>query len=283
MKHLVQVRRTRGRKAAGKSKIGGASSSYSTLSLPISNADQPKVSVIIPVMNERKTVQSVIRECRSVDPDTEVIVVANGSKDGTAELAHAAGAKVIHYPEALGHDVGRSIGAQHAKGEVLLFTDGDIVIPGSVLRTFVEAIRSGTDVALNDYSGAVDRKQVHSVVLAKYALNTLLERPELKGMSLTAIPHALSRKALEQIGSEQLAVPPLAYAIAITQGLELAPVRHVEVGRSNPRRAGRRRQGVDPLEHLIIGDHLEAISWVLNRSGPRAGRPDQERRRDVIR
>lgn len=251
--------------------------------LPIRNAGEPKVSVIIPVMNESKSIQSVIRECGSVHPETEVIVVVNGSTDGTGELAEAAGARVIRYREPLGHDVGRSIGALHAKGEVLLFTDGDIVIPGSVLRSFAEAVFAGADVALNDYSGAVDRAQVHSVVLAKYALNVLLDKPELKGMSMTAIPHAMKKSAAEQIGYEHLSVPPLAHAIAAVSGLRLAPARFVEVGRSNPRRRKRHKGGKDPLERLIIGDHLEAISWILGRAGPRAGHGEPARRRDVVR
>lgn len=280
---MVGIRRSRLRKHTGSGKSGWGASAFTAWPLPITNADRPKVSVIIPVMNERRTVQAVIRECRSVHPDTEVIVVANGSTDGTDRLAEVAGAIVVRYREALGHDVGRSIGALHAKGEVLLFTDGDIVIPGTVLRSFVEAVQNGADVALNDYSGSVSGKRVHSVVLAKYALNAVLGKHELKGVSLTAIPHALSRRAAETIGVEHLAVPPLAYAIAASRGLALKPVRYVEVGRTNPSRKGRRKKGKDPLERLIIGDHLEAIGWLLEQSGPRAGHPEQERRRDVIR
>jgi hypothetical protein len=278
---LVQVKRHRTGKP--RHRASTLSSSAGMLPLPIRNADQPKVSVIIPVMNECKSVQAVIRHSRSVHPDTEVIVVANGSTDGTRGLAEAAGARMIYYQEPLGHDVGRSIGALHAKGEVLLFTDGDIVIPGSVLRRFVDTILGGADVALNSYSGTVDRKQVHSVVLAKYALNVLLSKPQLKGMSMTAIPHALSRNAVERIGWEHLSVPPMAHAMAVAYGLKVEAATLVEVGRSNPPRRSRRRSGRDPLENLIIGDHIEAMGWLLNQAGPRAGHPDQMRRRDVIR
>lgn len=280
---MVLKKGSRRARTAAKYAAGLAAPSAPSLPLPIRNAEQPKVSVIIPAMNESRTIQAVIREARSVHPDTEVIVVANGSRDGTKELAEAAGARVIHYSQPLGHDVGRSIGALHAKGETLLFTDGDIVIPGSILRAFVEAVGSGADVALNEYSGHTDRKTVHSVVLAKHALNGLLSKPELKGMSLTAIPHAMSRRAAETIGLEHLAVPPLAHAVAAVKGLKLAPARFVEVGKTNPARRSRRKKGKDPLEHLILGDHVEAIEWLLNKTGPRGGYAEQAKRRDVIR
>ncbi len=280
---MVQVKRTRKGKAPFRRKTAALDVPAGGRPLPIQNADQPKVSVIIPVMNERRSIQAVIRAARSVHPEAEVIVVSNGSTDGTRQLAEAAGARVLFFPEPLGHDVGRSIGALHAKGEILVFTDGDIVIPGSQLRSFVTAVENGADIALNTYSGAVERMQVHSVVLAKYALNAVLDKPELKGMSLTAIPHAMSREAAKRIGFEHLAVPPLAQAIGAVSGLKLVPACYVEVGSTNPARRRRRKNGQDPLEHLILGDHLEAIGWLLEQNGPRGRFPDPPKRRDVIR
>ncbi|AHD04557.1 glycosyltransferase [Paenibacillus larvae] len=51
-----------------------------------------------------------------------MIVVANGSTDGTKEIAVRFGAKVISFGEALGHDAGRSICAKEARG-------GDRAVP----------------------------------------------------------------------------------------------------------------------------------------------------------
>ncbi len=249
---------------------------------PIRNSEEPVVSVIVPAMNERTTIGAVIRECRKVHPDTEVLVVANGSTDGTREIAEAVGARVIAVPEPLGHDVGRSIGALHARGKYLLFTDADIVIPGARLKPFIQALERGADIALNRYEGPKDRNHVHSVVLAKHALNAFLSAPGLGGVSMTAVPHAINRRALEVIGPEFLSVPPKAHAIAVFLGLRVEPVRYVEVGRSNPSKRRRKVLGKDPLEHLIVGDHLEALEWLLKRTGPRALRTDLGRKREVV-
>jgi glycosyltransferase involved in cell wall biosynthesis len=271
-------RNVRSRRRKRRTRIGAARRTRFTR---IRNSANPKVSVIIPVVNERKTIARVIRNAARVHPETEVIVVANGSTDGTKQLAERMGAKVIHYHEPLGHDVGRSVGASAAKGDILLFTDGDLVIPTSELRPFVQAVEGGVDVALNRYAGPTDKPRVHNVVLAKYALNAALHRSDLRGASMTAVPHAISRNALNRIGAEHLAVPPKAHAIAIVGGLNVQPVHYVDVGRINPKR--RRNQGVDPLERLIVGDHLEALHWFALATDPRGRHTDLSRLREIVR
>lgn len=243
--------------------------------------DDPVVSVIIPVMNEARTLGHVLRQASRVHPQTEVIVISNGSKDGSRELAARMGAKVISYDRPLGHDVGRSIGAKHARGAILLFTDGDIVIGAGDLIPLVQAVASGVDVALNQYRGPADKHEVHSVVLAKHTLNCLVSRPDLQGASMTTIPHAISRRALDVIGADALAVPPLAHAIACHSGLNVRGVHDIEVGRANPRR--RRTKNGDPLERLIFGDHLEAIRRLIDMTDDRGGKSDLTRIRAMVR
>ena len=243
---------------------------------------EPIVSVIIPVMNERRMIERVIREASRVHSRAEVIVVANGSSDGSAAIARRCGAQVIEFPAALGHDVGRSVGASAARGQVLLFIDGDMVISAEALRPFVHAVLSGgVDVALNDYSGPTNKKIVHSVVLAKHVLNALLQRSDLKGTSMTAVPHAISRRALEKIEAASLSVPPLAHAKAVHYGLVVNAVHAINVGMLNLPRVVRER--VNPLETLIIGDHLEAIEWLAEQTDRRGGFIDKLRKRELAR
>lgn len=245
---------------------------------------QPVVSVIIPVMNEQRTLAGVIREAAKVHPKTEIIVVANGCTDGSARLARRLGALVLEYKEPLGHDVPRSVGARHAKGDVLLFIDGDMIVPARDLRPFTAAVLSGMDVALNNYDGPVQSQEVHPVVSAKHTLNSFLGRPDLKGASLTAVPHAISRQSAIKIGFEALEKPPLAHAAAVLERLEIQAVHSVNVGRLNRSRTRLRQQGNgDLLTAVVIGDHLEAIQLLMNRLGPRGGFSDLGRRRERAR
>ncbi|WIV18563.1 glycosyltransferase [Paenibacillus polygoni] len=248
-----------------------------TRSIP---SDEPVVSVIIPAMNEESTIAEAVLEGRRIHPSSEVIVVANGSTDETALRAETAGAQVLHYQDPLGHDVGRRVGAEAAKGRVLLFVDGDMVIPAHQLRPFVQAVLSGVDIALNDYKGPVQRTPVHPVIEAKYALNILLGRSDLGGASLTAVPHAISRKAYETMGLNALSCPPLAQAIGIAKGLNVQAVHPIPVGQLNP---SRRKGGADLLTEVILRDHQEAVHWLTKNDGPRAGYTDLYRNRQLVR
>ncbi|MCZ8513584.1 glycosyltransferase family 2 protein [Paenibacillus filicis] len=244
-----------------------------------------KVSVIIPVMNERGTLPDIIREVKKLKPaNPEIIVVVNGSTDGSKEAAQSMGVKVIHFKSPLGHDVGRSVGARHATGDILLFMDGDMVIPAHELQSFIRAVRRGVDVALNRYLGKVTESQVHPVVLAKHALNVVLGRPDLHGASMTTVPHAISRKALSIIGPEHLAVPPIAHAAAILEGLRVEAVHMVNVGQLNRFRVRKPgRLGTHQLRNLIIGDHVEAIHWLTQKTDDRARYTDLWRNRNAVR
>ncbi|MCM3785881.1 glycosyltransferase [Neobacillus mesonae] len=242
----------------------------------------PLVSVIIPAMNEEASIAQVVEEASRVHPYTEVIVIVNGSTDRTEVRAKSAGAEIMCYPEALGHDVGRQIGAEAAKGKILLFVDGDMIISNEDMKPFIKAVLSGIDIALNDYKGPVHRLPIHPVVEAKYALNTMLGRSDLKGASMTAVPHAISREAYEALPKGVLETPPLAQAMAVKKGFAVKAVHRVPVGKLNPvRRKDQAKK--DLLTDIIIQDHFEAVRWITKNEGSRGGFADLYRARHLVR
>ena len=66
-----------------------------------------KVSVVIPALNEEEPIAGVVRECLATGVPFEVIVVDNGSTDGTAERARDAGARVVTAPRGYGRACSR--------------------------------------------------------------------------------------------------------------------------------------------------------------------------------
>jgi glucosyl-3-phosphoglycerate synthase len=83
------------------------------------------VSVIIPVLNEADTIESVVKFALSNEHVTEVIVVDDKSFDDTVNIAAAAGAKVITSTK-LGKGMSMKDGLLCATNEILVFLDGDI-------------------------------------------------------------------------------------------------------------------------------------------------------------
>ncbi|WP_052487896.1 glycosyltransferase family 2 protein [Gordoniibacillus kamchatkensis] len=231
-----------------------------------------RLSIVIPVQNEQATIRHVIREARKIEP-SEIIAVVNGSTDGSAGLAAAEGAKVILVREALGNDVGRAVGAMAAQGDILLFIDGDFALPANHLFPYAKAVADGVDVALNDLNHYLYlRYPLNDVTLLKYALNLAIDRKELGVGSLVAVPHAISRRALEAIGSGGLASPGVAQVKAALAGLKLTCVYRAEVDRINRIRPGEHFSTAGrlaPAIERIMGDHLEAFHYLLRTLGPR--------------
>ncbi|UOY91799.1 glycosyltransferase [Ectobacillus sp. JY-23] len=234
-----------------------------------------KISVIIPAQNEGKTIGAVIEQAKQLLPH-EIIVVVNGSTDRTAEVASSLGCKVTSFAQALGNDVGRAIGAREATGDILLFLDGDIVIAADQLRLFTKAIRNGHDIALNNLTWSVLLKiRPHYTTVGKLILNRYLNKKELVVGSLIAIPHAMSKKAVERIGWRTLADPALVQAMAVHLGMSIVSPASVDVIHTNkirPVHLGSSPGSPYPkATSRIMGDHLRAIQYIIDTYGRRGG------------
>ena len=85
---------------------------------------QWKVSVVIPAYNEEGTIESVVRDFRAHPDVDEVLVVDNNCRDRTAELARAAGARVVA-ESAAGYGCALKRGMDEAAGDVFVLVEAD--------------------------------------------------------------------------------------------------------------------------------------------------------------
>ena len=76
-------------------------------------------------MDERHAISDVVARLRACGNWREVIVVDDGSSDGTAEAACAAGAHVLRHPYTKGNGAAVKTGIRHATGEFVLIVDAD--------------------------------------------------------------------------------------------------------------------------------------------------------------
>jgi glycosyltransferase involved in cell wall biosynthesis len=84
-----------------------------------------KVSVIIPVYNEGKTIADLVAKIKSRYPDFEIVVIDDGSSDDTADAAQKAGARVYSHPYNIGNGAAVKSGIRVAGGDIFVFLDGD--------------------------------------------------------------------------------------------------------------------------------------------------------------
>jgi glucosyl-3-phosphoglycerate synthase len=132
--------------------------------------DDQRVTVVIPVLNESARVGSVVRFVRKSPLVGEVIVVDDGSIDGTPELAEAAGARVVT-SSLLGKGASMEDGVLEARHDTLLFLDGDLsgLCEDLVERLAGPVLRGEADFVKARFSRRAGRV---TVLTARPLLNT---------------------------------------------------------------------------------------------------------------
>jgi glycosyltransferase involved in cell wall biosynthesis len=107
-----------------------------------------RVAVVVPCHNEAATVGKVVADFRAALPLALILVVDNASTDRTAEIARAAGARVVHEPRA-GKGFALLSGFREARGaDLLVMVDGDDTYPAEGAVRMLEAARQGADMVL---------------------------------------------------------------------------------------------------------------------------------------
>ena len=123
--------------------------------------NDPLVSVVIPCLDEERTIGACVRDASmaiaGMHANGEVIVVDNGSKDHSAEVAASAGARVVPH-EVKGYGSALKRGFAEARGRYIIMGDGDQTYDFGALPEFVHTLEDGADLVMGSrLRGSIER------------------------------------------------------------------------------------------------------------------------------
>ncbi len=133
-----------------------------------------EISVVIPVYNEAQAIGGTIRSIREYLPDAEILVVDDGSTDGSERVAREAGAYVWSHPYNIGNGAAIKTGIRLASGNKIVLMDGDGQHdPAEIPRLLEVSEKYDMAVGARDPGGHANRfrftaNQVYNLI-ARYA------------------------------------------------------------------------------------------------------------------
>jgi glycosyltransferase involved in cell wall biosynthesis len=193
-----------------------------------------KVSIVIPVFNEAKTVAAVIEKVRSTELgpglDKELIIVNDGSSDGTREALQpyekgVPGVRVHQSPVNLGKGASLRIGFSYATGDIVTIQDADLELDPAEFKHLLAPIVNGeADVVFGSRFLGQGKKGTLTFWLANRGLAMLTNA--LYGARLTDIEtcyKVFRRDALQQLKlrASRFEIEPEMTAQVLKHGLRL--------------------------------------------------------------
>ncbi|TFE27866.1 hypothetical protein [Cohnella luojiensis] len=233
-----------------------------------------KAAAVVCAGSNEAALQAVLNELEAL-PLHEIVIVLATPTDWMYSQARSRHNTVIaHLPAAVDADVGRALGSKLTGADIVLFVDGEHAVNADILARFLWVCDGRLDVALNDLSGQMGVFQKRAGVERFHEfLNASLDRGDLKINSLSSLPFAVSRHALDTLGATALTVPAKAHALAILKGLRIGLGGMADSRRLNGSRGDWR---------VAAGDHVEAWREAMTARGSRLQFTDSTRNRTAL-
>ncbi|MGH7557113.1 MAG: glycosyltransferase family 2 protein [Gemmatimonadota bacterium] len=212
------------------------------------------VSVVVPLFNEAPNVPPLVDAVRAALPgdDWELLLVDDGSKDGTAELIDEFArtdprVRVLHFARNFGQTAAMEAGFDHARGDIVVSMDGDLQNDPRDIPRLIDELGRGYDLVTGYRENRQDKMVTRKI--PSWIANGLIRRItgvriRDTGCSLRAYRAHVLRPMVLYSDMHRF-IPAIA---AATSGAKIAeiPVRH------HPRRYGSSKYGLSRTWRVIL-------------------------------
>jgi len=139
--------------------------------MQLAKKNQMKLSVIIPVYNEERTLLEVVSKVKKVSLDKEIIIVNDGSTDRTAEIIETIKKheknphiKILQHEKNLGKGAAVRTGLNNATGDIVLIQDADLEYEPADYKKLIEPIiNKGASVVYGTRIFSLSKKDMHTL------------------------------------------------------------------------------------------------------------------------
>ncbi len=229
-------------------------------------SDTVGVTVVIPVYNEEENVAHTVERVRATlaaQPDEwEIVLVNDGSTDGTLDVARQLSAedprvRVVSYPRNAGRGKALRTGFAAARGDIVVSTDADLSYDPKYILDLIHALKDDEDVDLVIGSPYMTGGGTRGVPLARLwisRLGNMILKLAFGGSisTITGIFRAYRRPVLESLDLEsdgkEIHLEILSKALAV--GYKVKEVPAVLTGRAKGK--SKFRFGGTALSHLLF-------------------------------
>ena len=152
------------------------------------------LSIVMPVLNEAAGLGAALQALAPFKAHgVQLIIADGGSNDGTAALAHAAGATVVVAPR--GRALQMNAGAAHASAGVLLFLHADTVLPNHADQLIAQALATGQTLW-----GRFDVRIAGQLPMLRVVAGFMNLRSRLSGIATGDQAIFMTRAAFDAVG-----------------------------------------------------------------------------------
>lgn len=220
--------------------------------VPVS--EKVAVSVVVPLFNEAPNVPPLIHAVRTALPgiDWELVLVDDGSRDGTAELADEYAeadqrVRVIHLARNYGQTAALKAGFDHARGDVVISMDGDLQNDPGDIPLLIAELDRGYDLVTGYRANRQDKvvtRKIPSWIANRLIRRITQVRIRDTGCSLRAYRAGVLRSMVLYSDMHRF-IPAIAAATSGAKITEI-PVRH------HARRFGSSKYGLSRTWRVIL-------------------------------
>lgn len=244
------------------------------------------LTIIISYSDRAHILENLIKVAGKLKP-IEIIVFVPNDRSELYEIAKKYRCRSVLIGKYSTHYHEYEAFIKEARGEVLLFLDGNFSLSTNEMKEFIEPIVTNqADVVLNKIDKLIEIGKCPNMdIVWRKMLNEILSRPDLKSNSILSLPYALTKEVVANIGCDFMEDIVLSHIKIVNQGWRINDqyaINTLSKDETLEEEGYLIKKELSKNEKEKVKKYLIGISKWIEKKGRRGGFTDAGKRRDII-